>query len=212
MILVFWMLSFKPNFFHSPLSLSSRSSLLQLLQHSSSHSTIRVVSSAYLRLLIFHLAVLIPACVSSSLEFCMMYSAYKLNKQSDNIQPWHTPFPIWNQCCSMSSSNCCFLTCIQVSQEAGQVVWYSCLFQNFAVYCDPHSQRLWQSIKQKQMFFWNSLVFLMIQMLAIWSLFPLPFLKPAWTSGSSRFTYCWSLAWRILSITLLACERSATVQ
>ena len=37
-------------------------------------------------------------------------------------------------------------------------------------------------------------------MLAIWCL---PFLKPAWTSGSSRFTYCWSLAWRILSITLL---------
>src|SRR5574337_698361 len=34
-------------------------------------------------------------------------------------------------CCSMSSSNCCFPTCIQVSQEAGQVVWYSHLFQNF---------------------------------------------------------------------------------
>ena len=33
-------------------------------------------------------------------------------------------------CCSMSRSNCCFLTCIQVSQEAGQVVWYSHLFQN----------------------------------------------------------------------------------
>ena len=33
-------------------------------------------------------------------------------------------------CCSMSSSNCCFLTCIQVSQQAGQVVWYSHLFQN----------------------------------------------------------------------------------
>ena len=33
-------------------------------------------------------------------------------------------------CCSMSSSNCCFLTYIQVSQEAGQVVWYSILFQN----------------------------------------------------------------------------------
>ena len=47
------------------------------------------------------------------------------------------------------------------------------------------------------------------QMLAIWSLVPLPFLKPAWTSGSSQFTYCWSLAWRILSITLLACEMSA---
>ena len=34
-------------------------------------------------------------------------------------------------CCSMSSSNCCFLTCIQICQEAGQVVWYSHLFQNF---------------------------------------------------------------------------------
>ena len=50
------------------------------------------------------------------------------------------------------------------------------------------------------------------QMLAIWSLVPLPFLKPAWTSGSSQFMYCWSLAWRILSITLLACEMSAIVQ
>ena len=34
-------------------------------------------------------------------------------------------------CCSMSSSNCCFLTCIQISQEAGQLIWYSHLFQNF---------------------------------------------------------------------------------
>ena len=49
------------------------------------------------------------------------------------------------------------------------------------------------------------------QMLAIWSLIPLPFLNPAWTSGSSQFMYCWSLAWRILSITLLSCEMSAIV-
>ena len=57
------------------------------------------------------------------------------------------------------------------------------------------------------MFFWNSLAFSMIQqMLAIWSLVPLPFLKPAWTSGSSRFTYCWSLAWRILSVTYLSLD------
>ena len=46
------------------------------------------------------------------------------------------------------------------------------------------------------MFFWNSLAFSMIQqMLAIWSLVPLPFLNPAWTSGSSWFTYCWSPTW-----------------
>ena len=52
----------------------------------------------------------------------------------------------------------------------------------------------------------------MIQrVLAIWSLVPLPFLKPAWTSGSSRFTYYWNLTWGILRITLLACEMSAIV-
>ena len=62
-------------------------------------------------------------------------------------------------------------------------------------------------MKQTLMFFWNSLAFSMIlQMLAIWSLVPLPFLNPAWTSGSSQFKYCWSLAWRILSITLLVCR------
>ena len=46
-------------------------------------------------------------------------------------------------CYSMSRSNCCFLTCIQISQEAGQVVWYSQSLSEFStVYCDPHSQRL----------------------------------------------------------------------
>ena len=37
------------------------------------------------------------SCASSSPAFLMMYPAYKLNKQGDNIQPWCTPFPIWNQ-------------------------------------------------------------------------------------------------------------------
>ena len=54
---------------------------------SSSLSAIRVVSSVYLRLLIFLPAILIPPCASSSLAFCLMYSVYKLNKQADNIQP-----------------------------------------------------------------------------------------------------------------------------
>ena len=63
------------------------------------------------------------------------------------------------------------------------------------------------------MFFWNSHAFSMIQqMLAIWSLVPLHFLNPAWTSGSSRFTYCWSLAWRIFCITLLACAAAAAAK
>ena len=38
----------------------------------------------------------------------------------------------------MSSSNCCFLTCIQISQEAGQVIWYSPLFKNFSQFVVIH--------------------------------------------------------------------------
>ena len=41
-------------------------------------------------------------------------------------------------CCSMSRSNCCFMACVQVSQEAGQVVWYSHLFQNFPQFVVIH--------------------------------------------------------------------------
>ena len=68
MIFVFWRLSFKPTF-----SLSTFTFIKRL--PSSSLSAIRVVSSAYLRLLIFLLAILIPACVSSSPAFLMVYSA-----------------------------------------------------------------------------------------------------------------------------------------
>ena len=64
---------------------------------SSSLSAIRMVSSAYLRLLIFLLAILIPACASSIPGFWMIYCAYKLNQQGDNIPPWHTHFPILSQ-------------------------------------------------------------------------------------------------------------------
>ena len=82
------MLSFKPTF-----SLSTFTFIKRLFS-SSSLSAIRVVSSAYLRWLIFLPAILIPACVSSRPAFLMIYSADKLNKQGDNIQTWCTPFPI----------------------------------------------------------------------------------------------------------------------
>ena len=81
MTFVFWMLSFKPTF--------SLSSFAFIKRHfSSSLSAIRVVSSAYLKLLIFLPEILIPAYASSSPAFLMIYSAWKLNKQGDNIQPW----------------------------------------------------------------------------------------------------------------------------
>ena len=89
--LSFLNVKFKPTF-----SLSSFTFIKRLFS-SSSLSAMRVVSSAYLRLLLFLLAILIPACVASSPALLMMYSAYKLNKQGNNIQPWCTPFPIWNQ-------------------------------------------------------------------------------------------------------------------
>ena len=87
MILVSWMLSFKSSF-----SLSSFT-FIQRLFSSCSLSAITVVSAAYLKLLIFLPAILIPACASSSLTFRMIYSAYKLNKQDDNIWPLYTLFP-----------------------------------------------------------------------------------------------------------------------
>ena len=113
----------------------------------------------------------------------------------------------------MSSSNCCFHACIQVFQEAGKVAWYSYLFKNFPVCCDPHSQSFSLVNKTEVDVF-----------LELCCLFDDPvdggnffcgssvFLNPVWTYGSSRFTYSWILAWKILSITLLACEISAIVQ
>ena len=53
---------------------------------------------------------------------------HMLNKQGDNIQSCHIPFPVSTSHFSTSSSNCCFFICIQVSQETGKVVWYSHLF------------------------------------------------------------------------------------
>ena len=89
--------------------------------------------------------ILIPVCASSCLAFLMMYSAYKLNKQGDNIQLCYSFPHLEPVCCSMSSSYGFFLTCIQISQETGWVIWYSHLSEFSTLCCDPHSQRLWHS-------------------------------------------------------------------
>ena len=81
MILVFWMLSFKPAF-----SLSSFT-LIKRLFSSSSLPAIKVVSSACLRLLIFLLAILIPSCNSSTLAFCMMTVLIKVNLAASRRSP-----------------------------------------------------------------------------------------------------------------------------
>ena len=81
MVFVFWMLSFKPTFSFSSFTLTEK------LFSFFSLSAIRVVSSAYLRLMIFLPAILIPAYVSSSPSFLMIYSAYLTYMQSTS---WET--------------------------------------------------------------------------------------------------------------------------
>jgi len=91
MILLFWMLSFKPTFKFSSFT------FIKSLFSFSSLSAISVASSAYLRLLIFLLESWFQLVLHLARHFTWLYSACKLNKQGDNTQPWCTPFPIWNQ-------------------------------------------------------------------------------------------------------------------
>ena len=89
-------------------------------------------------LLIFLLAILIPACTSSNPAFLMMYSAYKLNKQGDNMQPWRNSLPIWNQ----SVFPCPVLTVASWPAHRflrRQVRWYSHLFKNFPQFVVVHT-------------------------------------------------------------------------
>ena len=139
MILVFWMLSFKP-------AISLYSFIFIKWLFSYLFSAITMVSSAYLRLLVFLLAILIPACALSSPAFLMMYSAYKLNKYGDNMQPWCTPFPIWNQ----SSIPCLVLSVapwVAYRFLRRQVRWSGIPSSKriFHSCCDPQSQSLWCS-------------------------------------------------------------------
>ena len=171
MIFVLWMLSFKPAF-----SLSSFT-LIKRLFSSSLLSARRVVSSAYLRLLIFLPAILIPTYDSSSLAFHMIYSAYKLNNRWQ-YTALPDSFPNFEPvCCFMSHSHCCSVACIPFSQETRKVIWYSHLFKNFPQFVVINTVKSCSIVmKQKWMFLWNPLAFSMIpQMLAIWSLVPLPF-------------------------------------
>ena len=159
-------------------------------------------------------AILIPACPSSSPAFHMMCSVYKLNNQGDNIQPWWTPFQILNESIVPCLVLMLLLVLHTVSQETGKVVWYSHLLKNIPQFVVIHTVKGFNLVNEAEVdvFLELSCFFYDPTMLAIWSLASLPFLNLAWTSGSSWFMYCWSLAWRILSVTLLACEMSTIVQ
>ena len=150
---VFWMLSFKPAF-----SLFSFTFINRLFCSSLLYD-LRVVSSTYLRLLIFLPEILIPAWASSSPTFCMMYSECKLNKQGDSIQHWHIPFPIWNQ----SVVPCLVLTIASWSAYRflrRQVRWSSIAISwriFHSLLWSPHSKAL--AYLMKQIFFGTLLLF-----------------------------------------------------
>ena len=114
---------------------------------------IRVMSSAYVRLLIFLQTILIQYCASSSPAFLMVYSAYKLHNQGDDIRPWCTPFLIWNN----SVVPCPVLAVAswpahrflrrqvrlkKKKKKEKKVVWYSHLLKNCPQFVEVHTKAL----------------------------------------------------------------------
>ena len=117
-------------------------------------------------------------------------------------------------CCSVSSSNCCFLTCIQISQEADQVVWYAHLFQNFPQFIVIHTLKGFGIVNKAEIDVFLELSCFFHDPVDVGNLI----------SGSSAFSKTSLNMWKFtvhvllkpglenyLSITLLACEMSAIV-
>ena len=112
----------------------------------------------------------------------------------------------------MSSSNCCFLTCIQISQEAGQVIWYSNLLKNFPQFVVIHIVKGFGIVNKAELDVFLELSCFFYDSMDIGNLISGSFAFCKSSLNIWMFTYCWSLTWRILSITLLACEMSAIVR
>ena len=114
----------------------------------------------------------------------------------------------------MSISNCCFLTCIQISQEAGQVVWYSHLFQNFPQFVVIHTVKGFGVVNKAEVDIFLELSCFFDDATDVGNLI----------SGSSAFSKSSLNIWKFkfhvllmpgledLSIPLLECEMSAVVQ
>ena len=126
-------------------------------------------------------------------------------------------------CYSMSGSNCCFLTCTQIYQESGKVVWNSHLFQNFPQFIVIHTVKDFCIVNKTDIdVFLKLLIFLRSNrswQSDLWflCLFSIQ-LENLEVHGSCTIE-AWGIliihvllkAWRIVSITLLACEMSAIV-
>ena len=114
----------------------------------------------------------------------------------------------------MSGSNCCFLTCIQVSQKTGRVACFSYLFKNFPQFIVIHTVKGFSIVSEAEIDVSLEFPCFLHNPMNVGNLISgvsLVSLNPDWISGSSWFTDWWSLAWRILSINLLVCEMSTII-
>ena len=111
----------------------------------------------------------------------------------------------------MSNSNYCFLTCIQVYQEAGQDVWYTHLFQNFPQFIVIHTVEGFGIVNKAEIDVFLELSCFFDDPEDVGNLISDSSAFSKTSLNIWKFMFCWSLAWRILSISLLACEMSAIV-
>ena len=121
-----------------------------------------------------------------------------------NLEPVH---------CSILVLNCCFLTCIQVLQEAGKEVWYSHLFKNFPQFVMIHAVKGFGIVNEAEVDVFLQFSCFFYDPADAGNLISgsSAFSKSSLNILSSQFIYCWSQACRILNITLLVCEMSAVV-
>ena len=195
----------------SVFSLSSFT-LIKRLFISSSLSAIRVVSSAYLKLLIFLLAILLFQLVIHWVwHFTLMCSVYKLNKQGVNYTALMYSFLNFEPVhCSMSGS----VVSWSIYRFLRRQVGWSGIFITLRIFqfVMLHKIKDFRIVNEAEVDVFLELPAIsMTQQMAIWSLVPPPLWNSASTSGFFFFLYCWNLVWRILSTTLLACEMTAAV-
>ena len=152
MILVFWMLSFKPTFSLSTFTFIKRIfKFLFTFCHKGGVICISEVTD------------ISPGNLDSSLCFIQSSISHTVLCIQVKQAGWQYTAQTYSfsylepVCCSMSSSNCCFLTCIQVSQEAGQVVWYSHFLKNFPQFIVIHTVKGFGIVKKAEIDFSGTL-------------------------------------------------------
>ena len=133
-----------------------------------------------------------------------MYSVYKLNKQGDNIQPWYTFSHFELVHYFMSSLPACW-PAYRFLRRQVKVIWYPHLFKNFPQFLVIHTVKGFSVVNEAEVDVFLEFTCFIYDPMGVYNLISgsSAFPKSSLYTGSSLFTYYWSLAWRILSTTLL---------